>query len=56
MEEKIINKLSLNIFVISGTILGGYVLSNNPIVSNEMVALTAACVVSGLTYVKTSKK
>lgn len=55
MENKIIKKLSFQMFIISGTLLGGYVVSNNPLISNEMAVLTTTYFVSGLTYVKVKK-
>lgn len=55
MENKIIKKLSFQMFVISGTLLGGYIVCNNPLISNEMVALTTTYLVSGFAYVKVKK-
>lgn len=56
LENKIIHKLSLQVFVISGTLLGGYIVSNNPLLSHETIALTATYLTSGFAYIKTSKK
>jgi len=43
-------------FVISGTLLGGYIFSNNPLISQEVFVLTTTYVASGVAYIKTNKK
>ena len=43
-------------FVISGTLLGGYIVSNNPFISQEMLVLTTTYITSGVAYIKTNKR
>ncbi len=53
---QVIQKVSLNIGVISTTLLGGYLLCDNSILNPRGVGLATTCVLSGITFMKTYPK
>ena len=56
MKNKLIKKLTINTSVISGILLGGYILCDNPIVSKETAILSTLFATSTTIYIKKIKK
>ena len=56
MKNKLIKKLTINTSVISGILLGSYILCDNPIVSKETAILSTLFAASTTIYIKKIKK
>lgn len=55
MKNKIIKKLSINTSIVTGVLLGGYILSDNPILSKETLILSSLFTTSTVIYIKKVK-
>lgn len=51
-NKNLIRKISFNMTVISGTLLGGYLISNHPLITSEGVGLAVTCATSGVVLMK----
>lgn len=51
-QNKIIKKISFNMTVISGVLLGGIVLSDNYKLNPDTIFLTSTCIASSVVFVK----
>ena len=56
MKNKLIKKLTINTSVISGILLGSYILCDNPIVSKETAILSTLFATSTTIYIKKINK
>ncbi len=54
-RNKMIKKISFNMTVVSGVLLGSIVLSDNYRLTPDITLLTGICVASSVTFVKTRR-
>ena len=52
MKNKLIKKISINTSIITGVLLGSYILCNNPIKSKETLILSSIFTASTSVYIK----
>lgn len=55
IEQKYLNKITLNLSVISNILMGSIILTGNYKIEPKVIVLTTACVASNYAYIKVKK-